>query len=195
MSAAGKPCANTAFLACEILSAVFIWVDRAGTGCCTSTYSSTLWIRVVLWGYFGVPAVAPLCDATTLSWNEGDIGASCSDSQTNDPLCSQYQRRFFFVFFLKERKKEKGFIHAAVAVCLLSMKPTPPGAVSGCYNRFACTLNHAVLCLAYIYPQVLLFIAWFVCSAEIGEKKNLAFDWKVISLKPRLERLEDGAGV
>lgn len=45
---ASKQLAVTASLASENLGPVFMLVQRAGTGCLTSTYSSTLQIRVVL---------------------------------------------------------------------------------------------------------------------------------------------------
>lgn len=45
---ARKELAVTASLVPENLCPVFIWVERAGTGCRTSTYSTTLQIRVVL---------------------------------------------------------------------------------------------------------------------------------------------------
>lgn len=45
---ASKQLAVTASLASENLCPVFMWVQRVGTGCRTSTYSTTLQIRVVL---------------------------------------------------------------------------------------------------------------------------------------------------
>lgn len=57
---ARKQLAVTASPASGSFRPVFMWVERAGTGCRTSTYSTTLQMRVVLRGYFGVPAAAPL---------------------------------------------------------------------------------------------------------------------------------------
>lgn len=132
-----------AFVTSKILSPAFIWVDRAGTRCWTSTYSTTLRIRLVLWGYFGVPEAAPLCDAKTLLFG--------SDT-------------------LNKKKKKKRFYTFHGGWAPLEHETNQVHQEPGCYNRFICTLIHGVLCLAYIYPQVLLFIARLVCCVEVGSK-------------------------